>query len=317
MIVIIAKEDDKHAVAVRKHLETKHKERVFIFNTSTFPTTTRLSGIYGKDAFNMSLTDELYRQVDLHEVKSFWWRRPQGVVVDPTITEPMVYQFTLNECMTAIYGMLRSLGGMWVNDIANDDRADYKPFQLEMARKTGISIPETLITNDMESVLDFWRAHDEQVVFKTFNQRGIIWCPTRLLKPEDIRKLTNLRFAPVIFQSLVPGNRDIRVAAVGDRFFAVEFIIDDENVIDYRTILRPELSRVHELPPHMIEKCRKFMCALGLEYGGIDFRLTPEGDYVFFEINTEGEFMYLEELTGLPIAEAMADHLARGQRVNI
>ena len=48
------------------------------------------------------------------------------------------------------------------------------------------------------------------------------------------------------------------------------------------------------------------------KYGGIDFRLTSDGRYVFFEINTAGEFMYLEDRTGQPLSEAMAAHLALG-----
>jgi glutathione synthase/RimK-type ligase-like ATP-grasp enzyme len=55
------------------------------------------------------------------------------------------------------------------------------------------------------------------------------------------------------------------------------------------------------------------MTTLGLEYGGIDFRLTPDGQYIFFEINTAGEFLYLEDRTGQPIADTMAAHLAGGK----
>jgi glutathione synthase/RimK-type ligase-like ATP-grasp enzyme len=51
---------------------------------------------------------------------------------------------------------------------------------------------------------------------------------------------------------------------------------------------------------------------LGLEYGAIDLRKTPEGEYVFLEVNPAGQFLYVEKATGQPIAAALADHLARG-----
>jgi D-alanine-D-alanine ligase-like ATP-grasp enzyme len=46
-----------------------------------------------------------------------------------------------------------------------------------------------------------------------------------------------------------------------------------------------------------------------LNYGAVDFILTPEGRYVFLEINPVGEFFWLESCPGLPISAAIADVL--------
>ncbi|MNC96757.1 hypothetical protein D3C83_142150 [compost metagenome] len=46
-----------------------------------------------------------------------------------------------------------------------------------------------------------------------------------------------------------------------------------------------------------------------LNYGAIDLILTPEGRYVFLEINPVGEFFWLESYPGLPISAAIADVL--------
>jgi len=58
----------------------------------------------------------------------------------------------------------------------------------------------------------------------------------------------------------------------------------------------------------------KLMDALGLNYGALDFIVTPEGSHVFLEVNPSGEFMWLMHYPGLPIAEALADVLS-GQGV--
>jgi hypothetical protein len=52
---------------------------------------------------------------------------------------------------------------------------------------------------------------------------------------------------------------------------------------------------------------------LKLEYRAIDMRLTPDGDYVFLEINPNGESPYVEQATGLQISGALAEHLHRGR----
>ena len=125
--------------------------------------------------------------------------------------------------------------------------------------------------------------------------------------------LDNLRLAPVIFQAVVPGTRDVRVTVVGDKIFATEFDIERLDGFDYRMRLGEIPCRPHELPAELETRVRGFMSRLALEYGGIDFRLTRDQEYVFFEINTAGEFMYVEDRTGEPIAEAMAAHLAGGK----
>ena len=51
------------------------------------------------------------------------------------------------------------------------------------------------------------------------------------------------------------------------------------------------------------------MEALGLNYGALDFIVTPDGRHVFLEVNPAGEFMWLTRHPGLPIAEALADVL--------
>ncbi|WP_156393007.1 hypothetical protein [Rhizobium sp. Root1220] len=51
---------------------------------------------------------------------------------------------------------------------------------------------------------------------------------------------------------------------------------------------------------------RALVRRLGLHYGSIDMRLTPEGKYVFFEINPSGQFLFIEIDTGHPLSNAMA-----------
>jgi len=58
------------------------------------------------------------------------------------------------------------------------------------------------------------------------------------------------------------------------------------------------------------DKLLALLQRLGLVYGAIDMRRTPDGEYYFFEVNTAGEFLFVEDRTGQPIARAIADWLA-------
>jgi D-alanine-D-alanine ligase-like ATP-grasp enzyme len=52
------------------------------------------------------------------------------------------------------------------------------------------------------------------------------------------------------------------------------------------------------------------MNMLDLRFGALDFLVTPEGEWVFLEINPNGQWAWIEENTGLPITSAIADILA-------
>ena len=52
------------------------------------------------------------------------------------------------------------------------------------------------------------------------------------------------------------------------------------------------------------------MNELGLLFGTIDLKLTHSNEYVFFEVNPQGQFLYIEILTGQPISDAVAALLA-------
>jgi len=50
--------------------------------------------------------------------------------------------------------------------------------------------------------------------------------------------------------------------------------------------------------------------ALGLDFAGIDLKLTDEGEVYCFEVNPCPAFSYYEHSTGQPIAHAIACYLA-------
>ena len=49
----------------------------------------------------------------------------------------------------------------------------------------------------------------------------------------------------------------------------------------------------------------------------IDLVVTPDGRYVFLEINPNGQFLWVEQLTGLPISRAIAALLIRADRRSV
>ena len=311
MILIISTHEDVHAQAVMRELTQKGHSSVRLLDFSDFPMRLALRMHLDNNGRSMHELRFPDRAISMEEVTAVWWRRPQAFGIPPTVKDPTVRHFAMCEAATAFQGMWQASRALWVNNIVRDAAATHKAWQLTLAKQIGLRIPETLITNDPAEARQFWAAFPGEVVFKPFTNTINSWRETRILKPEEEGQAEAVRLAPVIFQRYVPGT-DLRITAIGNRLFAAE---TDAKEGEYQVDVRLNTNlkyRQHDLPVLVQEKLLEFMRALGLEYGAIDMRRTPDGEYVFFEVNPAGQFLYVETATGMKISEALADHLAAG-----
>jgi glutathione synthase/RimK-type ligase-like ATP-grasp enzyme len=173
------------------------------------------------------------------------------------------------------------------------------------------------MTNCPAEARQFWRQYPSETVYKAFHAGHDAWRGTRLLQPREESFAETIRLTPVIFQRYVPAVYDLRMLLLGELVFAAAAAIQQgEYQIDVR-INRNMPYAPHTLPPEIIQKLQALMKHLNLEYGAIDMRLPPDGDYVFLEINPNGEFLYVEQEAGLHISRALAEHLRRGRSTRL
>ena len=312
MILVISHEQDPHATAVIGHLQAAG-QRVLLFNLSELPVRATLSIEYGRNgrpSINYERNDGA--RFCLNEVTAVWWRRPQAPDLS-AVTDPSINLFTANEWSEAINGLWQLLSGArWMNNPGRDDAASRKANQLRVATEVGLQIPRTLITSDPSRVAAFLDACQPRgAIFKTFSCTHAVWRETSRLSVEHLAHLDAVRVAPVIFQEFIPADCDLRVTAVGGRLFPAAIRSKaGEGTIDFRlTVGEAEMTAV-TLPAGVERHLRDLLERLGLVYGAIDMRRTPSGEYYFFEVNTAGEFLFVEDRTGFPISKTMADWLA-------
>lgn len=308
MILVISAPGDLHARVVLDQLGGLG-EPAQLVDLSTFPSQMSLTGSYQAGSaprFRLRLANGT--DVPIDRVRSVWWRRPQSFGVPASVTDPVMRTFALSEATTAFAGMWQTTDCLWVNDIVRDAAAAHKPWQLALASQAGLAIPETLITNDPEEARAFWSARPGRVVYKPFLQSYAAWRETRVLRKEEEALVEAVRLAPVMFQEWVPGAADLRVTVIGKEVFpAAARLAGATYDVDVR--FNDVRYEAHHLPDDLGEALLRLMDSLGLEYGAIDLRLTPDGQYVFFEVNPAGQFLYVEQATGQPIAAALAAHL--------
>ena len=67
-----------------------------------------------------------------------------------------------------------------------------------------------------------------------------------------------------------------------------------------------ELTTDYMLLAYVAEKLMKLMAEFDLNFGAVDFRLTPDGEHVFLEVNPAGEYLFASERSGQPVPQAIA-----------
>jgi hypothetical protein len=263
------------------------------------------------------------RTIDLDEVTSVWvWRPTRTPRVPAHDDATRLKDYAVRESATVLGGLWQSMAARWTPATpAMIARAEDRLLQLTVARRAGFAVPESLVTSSIDDAIRFLETIGRPVVTKAPTDAIARHFTTELLafttplKACDLASIDTVRHAPVLLQERIDKRAELRVTVVGDRILAaaIDSQVTHHTKDDWR---RYELAhtphRPCDLPPQVADRCLRVARELGLRYGAIDLILTPGGEYVFLEINPNGQFGWIEDRTGLPIAAALCDELERG-----
>ncbi|NSL86794.1 ATP-grasp domain-containing protein [Chitinophaga sp. Mgbs1] len=181
-----------------------------------------------------------------------------------------------------------------------------KPYQCQIIREFGFSVPETLITNCPEEVLAFQAKHGKIIYKSISGVRSIV----QVLTKEDEKNLSRIRNCPVQFQQFIDGF-NVRVHVIGEEVIATCI---DSDATDYRYAARQTgenaVLRPFDLPPDIAQRCINLTRHLQLSFSGIDLKFTPDGSICCFEVNPSPGYSYFENNTQQPIAYTLARYLS-------
>ena len=326
VILIISDVVDVQVLCVTPHLVDLG--RTFArFNVTEFPQHIKHTSIWTGESHEQRLVLPGGEAIDCSEIKAIWYRKPTEPQIDDDIDEwqrEYAYDETRND-LEGLYGYLADR--YWISPIHRIRRAANKPMQLRLAQRLGFRVPRTIVTNDPETARAFFREHEGRIIYKTISG-GAIYTRTSRWAQKDIHRavyttplldrseddFAAVEFCPCLFQELIVKKFELRVTVVGDRVFAAEIHsqVREETKDDWRRKADGhELPhRIHDLPEIEADRCRHLVRELGLQFGGIDMIYTPDGEYVFLEINPNGQYGWIERETGLPINRAIAEALA-------
>ncbi|AUS99898.1 hypothetical protein CLI64_05565 [Nostoc sp. CENA543] len=297
-ILILGKPQDVHAVAIHQAITAAGATADYL-DTSLFPKYLKLSWQPGTTNGCLRLpSGKLLKITDIYSV---YWRAFSGVNV-PSLPDEHQQRIATNDAMGALRSLMQACPARWVNSWQAYELHKEKPLQLSMVKNVGVKIPKTLISNDQDEIIQFTNSL-EKAIFKPVYGGA----HTKPVTPEHLepkRLELALRLAPVTIQEYIPGT-NIRTYVIGDAIYSAEI---RSSHLDFREDREAELIPV-ELPASVQQQCLAITKALMLDWTAIDWRLKPNGEYVFLEANPSPMFLHFENQTGFPITQKLVQLL--------
>lgn len=179
-----------------------------------------------------------------------------------------------------------------------------KLYQAMAIRAAGFPTPETLVTNDGAAIREFAKRRGRLIYKSLSNVRSIV-------KELDLSQVEGKALGPVQFQERVEG-QNIRVHVAGEECFACAISTDGT---DYR-YAESQMTPI-ELPAEVARKAVFLTRQLGLYLAGLDFIVTPAGDWYCLEANPNPAFASFTGAAAIADAVAGMLHKAAAGRATI
>jgi hypothetical protein len=193
----------------------------------------------------------------------------------------------------------------WINQPTAAQAAENKFVQLKLARSCGINIPRTLVTARPDRFKDFLTT-EGVIVAKPLD--GHFWKNERgetlsafasvldfergfQLSDEDIAQCVTM------YQQRIAKVADVRMVVMGADMFAYKVIQDGEQHFDFRIGFYQENHLRYEdipVPAALEAKMINFMGSLGINFASADFALTADGEFIFLDLNPNGQWLFIE-----------------------
>jgi hypothetical protein len=264
-IAIFSVHEDLHAFAVKAEIESRSGTVCEVIETDQLCATGSFSwSNNGRVTGELRSAQNQFLSLDSFDMA--WVRRirlPQRV--PPNVTGPSEVALINADCRAALYGILRvAFHGSLIDDPLATMHAENKLVQLEVARKAGIAVPDTLVSQNPARIRQFFDSHGGRVVAKVV--QGTIEAPSfvGILSPDMLDMEDVLRLTPAIYQEYIPGTQHLRVHCFGDIVVAARIVSSD---VDWRS--KYDISvKPASLSSDLGQRVRQVVDDLGFADGG-------------------------------------------------
>jgi ATP-GRASP peptide maturase of grasp-with-spasm system len=265
--------------------------------------------------------------VALGDITSVWYRRrqkPLGIPLRDTFDAATKSKININihtEEQALFYGLTRLLDDKkWLSHPDNSNLN--KLYQLDIATKLGLTIPDTILTSNKDFLLKFRAEHKDIIIKNIRDLRPVLdkntyYIPyVKTIEDSFLDQLPS-QFFPTLVQKCIKKQFELRVFFIGGKIFSMAMFSqeDSQTAEDFRRYnnQRPTRRVRYQLPQELEDKIGLFMKEVGLNTGSLDFIYSDQDEYIFLEVNPVGQFGMVSHPCNYNLNKEIALYLSEKQ----
>jgi ATP-GRASP peptide maturase of grasp-with-spasm system len=203
----------------------------------------------------------------------------------------------------------------WITNLKHVGQSKWQV--LKQAREVGLRVPETYFINhklDLKKI-----RHKGAIINKTIQEpyfidkgRHYFSMYTTDICDEDVNNLPE-RFMLSCVQTKIEKEYEVRSFFLDNEFFSMAIFSqnDPKTRLDFRNYNTAKPNRVvpYKLPDHIEEKLKTLMRSIDLNCGSIDLIRDKNGEYVFLEVNPNGQYGMVDHPCNYNLNKLIAEKL--------
>lgn len=317
MILVLTDAFDAHADRVIQELEIAQAK---YFRMNLDVTSLKASHItYEGDCWAVSSPTGSFVSKD---ICCIWCRKSTiSLTIEEEDDQSNGFRLWKSEWNRALFGLYSALADRyWMNPLRASALADNKFFQCKIAIQCGLTVPEFITSNKKSCLLNFLK-ENEKVALKFMSQqiykmpdgsvRGLY---VNRIGSDDLENFGEINENPVTLQRYIEKDFEVRYTFIEDAHLACR--IDSQQSerarVDWRRYdLKNTPHGQIEVPSAVRENVSRLMRKLQLPFGALDFAVDSRGIWWFLEVNSAGQWLWIEDLVSLPICATISRCLTR------
>lgn len=231
---------------------------------------------------------------------SIYYRKP--MLPDLSGFESTYQNMIQRDIISVITGIADSFSGCVLTRPSILRATENKAFQLLTAADCGLAFPKSYMGTSRTETEQFCK---KPSIIKPIST-GKVWNGQsfELFHTERFLSLPDdLSMTPVYLQDYEEKQYEVRLTIVGDSVFPVR--IDCDNKLDWRRDYASHRYEMIDLPQKIKSACMHLLQRYHLSFGAFDFIVSPSNDWLFLEVNPNGQWLWLERALGLGISNAI------------
>lgn len=190
---------------------------------------------------------------------------------------------------------------------------------LSLAQKSGLMVPQTIVTSNKSSLIKFYKDLNKEIITKSLGETTQIKVKNYkiplLTTKFKIKDLTQGEFSPSCFQEYISKAYELRIFFIGNQLFPMAMFTQhsSKTATDYRNYnyKKPARRVPYKLPNRIVKHIKSFTNKLNIDSGSIDMIKSTRGDYIFLEVNPTGQFGMTAVPCNYPLHKKIALHLKK------